>query len=126
MATKQGLHMARPRILIWRQEVNDINATIELCKSYRKPRRNDLRQKNNKFINLQSEEEKTLLFDPEKIEQLSAEYRGRKTQRIQYTVTERNSVGNNKKYFTVVNEHQKTSIHTLAKDIHQSKFQGLA
>ena len=51
----------------------------------------ELRQKDNKFIKLQPSEKKVLQFDPEKIEQVEAEFNGKKTMRYRYTVTEPNS-----------------------------------
>jgi hypothetical protein len=61
-----------------------------------------LRQKDSKFIKLQPGEKRILQFDPEKIEQIEAEFNGRKTQRYQYTVTEPNSSSNQEeKYLTV-------------------------
>ena len=51
----------------------------------------ELRQKDNKFIKLQPGEKRVLLFNPEKIQQVEAEFSGRKTMRYRYTVTEPNS-----------------------------------
>jgi hypothetical protein len=61
----------------------------------------ELRQKNSKYIKLQPGEKIVLQFNPEKIEQIEAEFNGRKTQRYQYTVTEPNSGSNQEKYLTV-------------------------
>ena len=47
----------------------------------------ELRQRDNKFIKLQSGEKKILFF-PEKIEQVEAEFNGRKSMRFRYTVIE--------------------------------------
>jgi hypothetical protein len=52
-----------------------------------------LRQKDSKFIKLQPGEKRVLQFNAEKIEQIEAEFNGRKTQRYQYTVVEPNSNG---------------------------------
>ncbi len=51
----------------------------------------ELRQKDSKFIKLQPGEKKVLQFNPENIEQVEAEFNGKKTQRYQYTVTEPNN-----------------------------------
>lgn len=48
----------------------------------------ELREKDNKFIKLQSGEKKVLIFDPEKIEQVEAEFSGKKSMRFRYTVVE--------------------------------------
>jgi hypothetical protein len=48
----------------------------------------ELRQKDNKFIKLQPSEKRVLQFNPEKIEQVEAEFNGKKTMRYRYTVTE--------------------------------------
>jgi hypothetical protein len=57
-------------------------------------RNSGLRQKDSKFIKLQPGEKKVLQFNPENIEQIEAEFNGKKTQRYQYTVTEHNNSGN--------------------------------
>jgi hypothetical protein len=51
----------------------------------------ELRQKDSKFIKLQPSERRTLKFNPEKIDQVEAEFNGRKSIRYRYTVTEPNS-----------------------------------
>jgi hypothetical protein len=51
----------------------------------------ELRQNDNKFIKLQPSEKRVLQFDPEKIEQVEAEFNGKKTMRYRYTVTEPNN-----------------------------------
>jgi hypothetical protein len=64
----------------------------------------ELRKKDSKFIKLQPGEKKVLQFNPENIEQIEAEFNGKKTQRYQYTVTEPNNSGNSnqeEKYMTV-------------------------
>ena len=48
----------------------------------------ELRQKYNEFIKLQLDEKKILQFNPEKIEQIEAEFNGKKSIRIRYTVNE--------------------------------------
>ena len=62
------------------------------------------RQKDGKFIKLQPGEKRVLQFNPENIEQIEAEFNGKKTPRYQYTVTEPNNGNNNnnqEKYLTV-------------------------
>jgi hypothetical protein len=63
----------------------------------------ELRQKDSKFIKLQPGEKKVLQFNPESIEQVEAEFNGKKTQRYQYTITEPNNGNRNQeeKYMTV-------------------------
>jgi hypothetical protein len=51
----------------------------------------EVRQRDNKFIKLQSGEKKILQFFPEKIEQVEAEFNGKKTMRFRYTVIEEGS-----------------------------------
>ena len=48
----------------------------------------ELRQRDNKFIKIGPGEKKVLAFDPEKIEQVEAEFNGKKTMRFRYTVIE--------------------------------------
>lgn len=53
----------------------------------------ELRQKYNEFIKLHLDEKKILQkkilqFDPEKIEQIEAEFNGKKSMRLRYTVNE--------------------------------------
>jgi hypothetical protein len=78
-------------------------ATTELSQKAKKnlQRNAELREKNSKYIKLQSSEKTVLQFNPEKIEQIEAEFNGKKTQRYQYTVTEPNSGSNQEKYLTV-------------------------
>jgi hypothetical protein len=59
-----------------------------------------LRQKDNKFIKLQAGEKRTLQFDAEKIEPIEAEFNGKKSQRIRYTVRDPNN-GGQEKYLEV-------------------------
>jgi hypothetical protein len=60
----------------------------------------EVRQKDNKFIKLQSGEKKILQFFPEKIEQVEAEFNGKKSMRFRYTVIEEGS-SNEEKYLEV-------------------------
>ena len=46
----------------------------------------EVRQRDNKFIKLQPGEKKILQIFPEKIEQVEAEFNGKKTVRFRYTV----------------------------------------
>jgi hypothetical protein len=48
----------------------------------------EIRQRDNKFIKLQPGEKKILRFFPEKIEQVEAEFNGKKSMRFRYTVVE--------------------------------------
>ena len=61
----------------------------------------ELRQKDNKFIKLQPSEKRILQFNPEKIEQVQAEFNGKKSQRYSYTVTDPNNGSNQEKYLEV-------------------------
>ena len=47
----------------------------------------ELRQRDNKFIKIEPGEKKVLTFNPEKIEQVEAEFNGKKSMRFRYTVT---------------------------------------
>jgi len=86
--------------------VNDTKmATIETTLSI-KAKENlqknaELRQKDNKFIKLQPSEKRILQFNPEKIEQVQAEFNGKKSQRYRYTVTDPNNGSNQEKYLEV-------------------------
>jgi hypothetical protein len=60
----------------------------------------ELRQKDKKFIKLQSGEKKILQFSPEKKEQVEAEINGKKNMRFRYTVIEEGG-GNQEKYLEV-------------------------
>jgi hypothetical protein len=80
-----------PNSIVW--EVNDTKmATVETTlspKAIENLQKNaELRQKDNKFIKLQPSEKRVLQFNPEKIEQVEAEFNGKKTMRYRYTVTE--------------------------------------
>lgn len=59
------------------------------------------RQKDNKFVKLQPSEKKVYQFDPEKIEQVEAEFNGKKSQRYRYTVTDPSDSSNQEKYLEV-------------------------
>jgi hypothetical protein len=48
----------------------------------------ELRQKDNKFIKIEPGQKKILKFNPEKIEQVEAEFNGKKSMRFRYTVIE--------------------------------------
>jgi hypothetical protein len=61
----------------------------------------EVREKGNKFIKIQPSEKKALEFDPEKIEQVEAEFNGKKSQRYRYTVTDPNDASNQEKYLEV-------------------------
>jgi hypothetical protein len=60
-----------------------------------------LRQQDNKFVKLQPSEKKVYQFDPEKIEQVEAEFNGKKSQRYRYTVTDPSDSSNQEKYLEV-------------------------
>ena len=62
-------------------------------------RNSEVRQRDNKFIKLQSGEKKILQFFPEKIEQVEAEFNGKKSMRFRYTVMEEGT--NQEKYLEV-------------------------
>jgi hypothetical protein len=81
-------------MLICRQEVNNKYMATETLSPKAKEnlqRNAELRQKDSKFIKLQPSERRTLKFNPEKIDQVEAEFNGRKSIRYRYTVTEPNS-----------------------------------
>jgi hypothetical protein len=62
----------------------------------------ELRQKDNKFVKLQPSEKKVYQFNPEKIEQVEAEFNGKKSQRYRYSVTDpSDSSSNQEKYLEV-------------------------
>ncbi|HEX6281377.1 MAG TPA: hypothetical protein VFZ67_04060 [Nitrososphaera sp.] len=61
----------------------------------------ELRQKDNKFVKLQPSEKKVYQFDPEKIEQVEAEFNGKKSQRYRYTITDPSDSSNQEKYLEV-------------------------
>jgi hypothetical protein len=61
-----------------------------------------LRQKDNKFVKLEPSEKKVYQFNPEKIEQVEAEFNGKKSQRYRYSVTDpSDSSSNQEKYLEV-------------------------
>lgn len=59
------------------------------------------RQKDNKFVKLQPGEKKVYQFNPEKIEQVEAEFNGKKSQRYRYAVTDPSDSSNQEKYLEV-------------------------
>jgi hypothetical protein len=48
----------------------------------------ELRQRDSKFIKIEPGQKKILKFNPEKIEQVEAEFNGKKSMRFRYTVIE--------------------------------------
>jgi hypothetical protein len=48
----------------------------------------ELRQRDNRFIKIGPGEKKVLSFNPEKIDQVEAEFNGKKSMRFRYTVME--------------------------------------
>jgi hypothetical protein len=48
----------------------------------------ELRQRDSKFIKIEPGEKKVLQFNPEKVEQVEAEFNGKKSMRFRYTVIE--------------------------------------
>jgi hypothetical protein len=50
---------------------------------------------------LQPSEKKVYQFNPEKIEQVEAEFNGKKSQRYRYTITDPNNTSNQEKYLEV-------------------------
>jgi hypothetical protein len=61
----------------------------------------ELRQRDNKFIKVSPGEKKVLAFNPEKIEQVEAEFNGKKSMRFRYTVLEEGSNNHDEKYLEV-------------------------
>jgi hypothetical protein len=61
----------------------------------------ELREKDNKFIKLEPSEKRVLEFDPEQIEQVEAEFNGKKSQRYRYAVTDPNSGSKQEKWLEV-------------------------
>jgi hypothetical protein len=59
------------------------------------------RQKENKFEKLQPSERKVYRFNPEKIEQVQAEFNGKKSIRYRYTVTDPDGSSNQERYLEV-------------------------
>jgi hypothetical protein len=78
-------------------------ATTELSpKAKENLQRNaELREKDNKFIKLQPSEKKVYQFNPEKIEQVEAEFNGKKSQRYRYIVIDPNNGSNQERYLEV-------------------------
>ena len=60
----------------------------------------ELRQRDNKFIKIGPGEKKVLTFNPEKIEQVEAEFNGKKSMRFRYAVIEEGT-DNQEKYLEV-------------------------
>jgi hypothetical protein len=61
----------------------------------------EIRQKDNKFVKLQPREKKVYQFNPEKIEQVEAEFNGKKSQRYRYAVTDPGNGSDQEKYLEV-------------------------
>jgi hypothetical protein len=61
----------------------------------------ELREKDNKFLKLQPSEKRVLEFNPEKIEQVEAEFNGKKSQRYRYAVTDPNNGNKQEKFLEV-------------------------
>jgi hypothetical protein len=61
----------------------------------------ELRQRDNKFIKIEPGQKKILKFNPEKIEQVEAEFNGKKSMRFRYTVIEEGSDNDQEKYLEV-------------------------
>ena len=61
----------------------------------------ELRQRDNKFIKIGPGEKKALTFNPEKIEQVEAEFNGKKSMRFRYMVIEEGNGSNDEKYLEV-------------------------
>jgi len=70
---------------------NNIEAQLSTKAKENLQRNAEVRQRDNKFIKLQSGEKKILQFFPEKIEQVEAEFNGKKTMRFRYTVMKEGS-----------------------------------
>jgi hypothetical protein len=60
-----------------------------------------LRDRDNKFIKIQPRENRLLDFNPEKIEQVEADFNGKKSQRYRYTVIDPNCGSEQEKYLEV-------------------------
>lgn len=61
----------------------------------------ELREKDNRFIKIEPSEKRVLEFNPEKIEQVEAEFNGKKSQRYRYTVTDPNNGNKHEKCLEV-------------------------
>src|SRR5918999_2270331 len=61
----------------------------------------ELRQRDSKFIKIGPGEKKVLTFNPEKIEQVEAEFNGKKSMQFRYTVIEEGNSSNEEKYLEV-------------------------
>lgn len=64
-------------------------------------RNEELRQKDSKYIKIESAKDKVLHFNPEKIEPHESEYNGQKSMRYRYTVRDAEDSSNQEKYFEV-------------------------
>ena len=61
----------------------------------------ELRQRDNKFIKIEPGQKNILKFNPEKIEQVEAEFNGKKSLRFRYTVMEEGNDNDQEKYLEV-------------------------
>ena len=61
----------------------------------------ELRQRDTKFIKIEPGQKKILKFNPEKIEQVEADFNGKKSMRFRYTVIEEGSSTDQEKYLEV-------------------------
>ena len=61
----------------------------------------DRRRRDNKFIKIEPGEKKVLIFNPEKIDQVEAEFNGKKSTRFRYTIIEEGTENNEEKYLEV-------------------------
>ena len=61
----------------------------------------ELRQRDSKFIKIGPGEKKVLTFNPEEIEQVEAEFNGKRSMRFRYTVIEEGNGSSVEKYLEV-------------------------
>jgi hypothetical protein len=61
----------------------------------------ELRQRDNKFIKIEPGQKKILKFNPEKIEQVEADFNGKKSMRFRYTIIEEGGSTDQEKYLEV-------------------------
>ena len=73
----------------------------------------------------ESSENKVYQFNPEKIQQVEAEFNGKKSQRYRYAVIDPNN-SNQDKYLEVGKRTSEDIDAILVKEKHYSKFKGLA
>lgn len=59
------------------------------------------RKNDNKFVNFESGEKRTLHFDPEKMEPVDVPFEGKMSRRYCYTVVDPDDENQQEKYFTV-------------------------